>query len=758
MIVSRFEAIRDPHRLDAVRATGLLDTPNEECFDRLTRLASRTLRAPISLITLIEAERQFLKSSFGLPEPWASRRELPLSHSFCWVVVATGERFVISDARQHPLVASSPAIRELGIVAYVGLPLTVSDRPVLGTVCLADRQPREWTGEELQVLDDIAGLVADEIGRRLTLPGEGRRGAPDVEATTRTALLEALGEGICHVDRGGRCSYVNRTGAGLLGYQPGEVLGKDWHDLVHHSNADGSPCHRDECDIARSLASGRAVRSGETVFWRRDLTCFPVEYAIVPLGQYADADGVAMIFSDATASRKIQEEREHLLAREHAMRQEAETLVRRQSFLSQSSALISASLDSKDVAATVAALAVPYLADWCAVDAVRGRETVQRVAAAHVDPEKVSLVRELPSRFVDDQYWPFNARRIIRGGQAEMLTDVSDQDLIGFSRDVDDLTLLRAIGTRSVICAPLVAPGQILGAITVAHGASDRRYRQSDLLFVEELARRVATAMANARLHEEAVDAVRIRNELLTSVTHDLKNPLANIKGFTQLLIRTARQIEPPVGTEMMTWLTRIDVTTTKMSDLLEELLDVARQQTGQTIELERQPTDLVALVQQVADVYQQTTQQVRIRVESAVPSLIGVWDALRLERVLANLVSNAIKYSPDGGDVSIGVAVEDREDTAWAVVTVRDEGVGIPSADLPHVFERFYRASNVSGQSSGIGIGLASVRWIVEQHGGTVGVSSQEGVGTVFAVRLPLAVTPQSSKEVRARCDATSR
>src|SRR5262249_14012287 len=119
---------------------------------------------------------------------------------------------------------------------------------------------------------------------------------------------------------------------------------------------------------------------------------------------------------------------------------------------------------------------------------------------------------------------------------------------------------------------------------------------------------------------------------------------------------------------------------------------------------------------------------------------LIGSWDAVRLERVLTNLVGNAIKYSPDGGPVAIELASEvDEQARGWAVIRVRDQGVGIPALDRPHVFERFRRGANVERHIAGTGIGLFGSRQIVEQHGGTISVESEEGVGSTFTVRLPL-------------------
>ena len=150
-------------RLEKLYSLNLLDTLTDEAFDRLTRLASRVLDTPISLVSLVDADRQFFKSFVGLPEPWATKRETPLSHSFCQHVVATGQPLVISDARTHPLVQNNLAIRDLDVIAYAGMPLITSDGYGLGSFCVICPEPREWTEEELSILSDLAASVMTEI-------------------------------------------------------------------------------------------------------------------------------------------------------------------------------------------------------------------------------------------------------------------------------------------------------------------------------------------------------------------------------------------------------------------------------------------------------------------------------------------------------------------------------------------------------------------------------------------------------------------
>jgi PAS domain S-box-containing protein len=744
MIVSRLESVRNPDRLNALRASGLLDTPTEEAFDRLVRLTSKVLRVPTVLFSLVDAERQFLKSCHGLPEPWLSRRELPLSHSFCWIVVATGEPLLLSDARQHPIASGSPAIRELGAIAYAGMPLRVASGHLLGTLAVVDRQPRSWGDDEAQTLKDLADLVVGEIERRETARQIDQLRAQVAESDVRASLVASIGEGLCGLDRDGNCTYLNRAGAAMLGYEPAEILGRSFHALVHHSHADGSPYGEDECPIRRALRTGETCRIENDVLWRRDLTSFRAAYAAFPIVEEGITRGAAVLFSDVTVRRRSEEERENLLSRERAARIEAESAQQRLAFLARASALASTSLDIAAILTGVSSVVVPFLADWCAVDVVQEDGALRRVAAAHVNAAMVALVRELPKHLLSESRSLSGIDRLLTTGQAEIVAEVGDHDLVTAARDAKGLTLLRAVGLRSLMRVPLVLSGKTLGAITFALAESGRRYRQADLILAEDLARRVAQALANARLHQEILDAVRVRNELLISVSHDLRNPLANLKGFAQLVLRDVRQMRTPEAEEMATWLTRIDATVVKMTALLDELLDLARSQAGQPLDLEYGPTDLVALARQIADVYQQTDERHSIRVETTLEGLTGRWDARRLERVLSNLLSNAIKYSPGGGDIVITLARENVAGRAWGVMTVRDHGVGIPASDLPHVFEPFYRGTNVASRSGGVGVGLASVRQIVEQHGGSIGVTSEEGKGTVFTVRLPV-TSPES-------------
>lgn len=231
----------------------------------------------------------------------------------------------------------------------------------------------------------------------------------------------------------------------------------------------------------------------------------------------------------------------------------------------------------------------------------------------------------------------------------------------------------------------------------------------------------------------------RQRDDFLSAAAHDLRSPLTAIKGYTQLLARTLDREQPIDGEKLRQGLTRIEDTTARMMSLINELLDATTLQLDQPLDLQQRPTDLVTLARNVAAEQQRTTDRHRVVVKSADDDLIGEWDPDRLERVIGNLLSNAIKYTPDGGDILVRIDSRREGGTRWAELSVIDRGLGIPADDLPRVFERFHRGGNVTGEIVGAGIGLSGSKQIVEQHGGTITVASQEGEGATFTIRLPL-------------------
>jgi signal transduction histidine kinase len=318
------------------------------------------------------------------------------------------------------------------------------------------------------------------------------------------------------------------------------------------------------------------------------------------------------------------------------------------------------------------------------------------------------------------------------------------------------------IGLHTAFGFPIRHAGEVLGVMEFF----DTRPRQSDgeLLKLMDalgaqvglfLGRRqaedqVATFLERERAaRSEADAAVRVRDQFLASASHDLRGPLTAIHGYASL---ARRRIETGDVERAPAALASIQASVKRLTGTLDELLDLAKLDAGQRLPLRRAPTDLVALVRRVAAEQEIAVERCSVQVHSDVAQLSGSCDAARLERALANLVGNAVKYSPPGR-AEVRVAVSRQRDARgeWAVVQVQDRGIGIPAADLPHIFERFHRATNVSDRLPGTGLGLAGAREVVEQHGGELRVQSREGHGSTFTVWLPLTAVDATEPELTA-------
>ncbi len=228
------DRLRDPDRLTALRRTGLLDSPPEPAFDRLTRLASTVLKAPVALVSLVDDHRQFFKSGIGLGEPWASARQTPLTHSLCQHIIASGEPLVVADARVVPILCGNLAVAELGVVAYLGVPLIDAEGHRLGALCVIEGSPREWEGGEVDILRDLAASVMTEVELREELRRQSRAEEALRDSERRYRLLaENSTDMISRYGPDGVFLYASPSCRRLLGYDPEELIGRSVYDLIH---------------------------------------------------------------------------------------------------------------------------------------------------------------------------------------------------------------------------------------------------------------------------------------------------------------------------------------------------------------------------------------------------------------------------------------------------------------------------------------------------------------------------------------------
>ncbi|GAC1510832.1 MAG: hypothetical protein NVS2B16_11420 [Chloroflexota bacterium] len=259
---------------------------------------------------------------------------------------------------------------------------------------------------------------------------------------------------------------------------------------------------------------------------------------------------------------------------------------------------------------------------------------------------------------------------------------------------------------------------------------------------------RRAGAVATFRDITAQHDLARQKDDFLAAAAHDLRTPLTTIKGLAQLLRRRAVRSDDPQLARLLDDLQRIDATADRMNMLINRLLDLTRLQMNQPLALECSMINLVPMLRRIIDEQQHVSRRHRFILHADQPELVGLWDGFRLERAFTNLLSNATKYSPGGGDIVITARQLESEGTPRAVVAIQDHGVGIPPDAVPHIFERFYRAQNAT-EIPGVGIGLAGTQQIVAQHGGTIEVDSAEGVGTTMTVHLPIDGTGDGGSDV---------
>jgi len=247
-------------RLDALHGSGLLDTGVEESFDRLVRLAARLLDAPMALVTLVGEDRQFFKSCTGIPEPWATERQTPLSHSFCRYPVETHEPLVVENTREDPRVRDNPAIEALDIGAYAGIPLITSDGHALGALCAMDHRPRAWREDEIAILRDLARSVETEIELRRALRERERAGEERFRATFEQAAV-----GLAHVAPDGKWLRVNRRFCEIVGYPREELLDLTFQDITHPDDLDA-----DLAQVQRLLHGESSSYQREKRYLRKD--------------------------------------------------------------------------------------------------------------------------------------------------------------------------------------------------------------------------------------------------------------------------------------------------------------------------------------------------------------------------------------------------------------------------------------------------------------------------------------------------------
>lgn len=407
-------------------------------------------------------------------------------------------------------------------------------------------------------------------------------------------------------------------------------------------------------------------------------------------------------------------------------------------FLSEASKLLASSLDYHTTLTHVTYLAVPHIADWCSVD-MRTDEGIQQLAVAHVDPEKVQWAKELNRKNPPDPHARTGLPNVLRTGRAEFYPEISDALLVASARNEEHLALARAIGFSSVMIVPLLIQNEAIGAITFVTAESGRHYTQADLSMAEELASRAALAIQNARLYSEAQKAIGIRDDFISIASHELRTPITSLKMYTQVL---QKQLSKKGETSFNHSLSRMDAQLNKLTGLISDLLNISKIELGR-LEFQEEWFNLDEVVKEACEAVQQIATKHTIHIEGSIVQ--PVWgDKDRIGQVVTNLLTNAIKYSPQAQKVVVRLQAEPDN----ALVSVQDFGIGIDSEHLNKIFTRFYRVSDPEEKTfPGLGIGLYLSYEIIKRHHGSVMVASKKGKGSVFSFSLPYKLLMASSE-----------
>jgi len=443
------------------------------------------------------------------------------------------------------------------------------------------------------------------------------------------------------------------------------------------------------------------------------------------------------LIEDISDRKHAELEREQLLIREQAARKEAETERQNYSLLSEASRLLASSLDYHMTLAKLANLVVPTLADCCFIDVVETNLTVFEepiIATASPEVEAVALVlRRFYSTSIDAD---FGVRNVLKTGKPELVRDAPDAFLLAMKQDAEPLRLMRQISIQSYMIVPLVARDRKLGTITFLTNQPNRRYTKSNLAMAKALAQRAATAIDNARLYQQSLEANRIKDEFLAVLSHEIRTPLNPILGWAKLL-RTNKLDQKKTALALET----IERNAQLQTKLIEDLLDISRILRGK-LNLNVCPVDLAPIIRAAMETVRLSAEAKSIQIHSELDPAVGqvFGDPGRLQQVVWNLLSNAIKFTPEGGQVEVYLEPV----ASQAQIRIKDTGKGISPDFLPYVFDTFRQADSATTRKfGGLGLGLAIVRHLVEMHGGTVLAESLgEAQGATFIVKLPMIVT----------------
>ena len=575
-----------------------------------------------------------------------------------------------------------------------------------------DEMTTAWLEERAQLLARIAALEAAEAARA-QIEEELKESRDQLGI-----ILDGVADGIVVREPGGHFIYANDAAAQVYGFADAASFLAASIDEIHAHfeilDEQRQPFPREQLPGQLALAGQPDPRA--TLCYRMRASG-DEHWVVIKSRPVRDAQGQVVfaisILHDISAQRQAEERRD---------------------FLAEATARLTASLDYETTLQTLTQLAVPRLADGCVVEMLQEDGTLRRVAA-HFAPEKLTIAQELRRRYPPKLDAPYGIGRVLRTGEWELTPEIAPEVLVAAAYNAEHLALLQAVGMQSSMSVALIAHGRILGAAQFVSTTPGRHYSREDLALAEELTRRAALAADNAQLYKAAQAAIAARDEFLSVAAHELRTPLTSLRIFAQLLTRRLDKGQTLDPVQVRQGMATLMQQTDKLTRLVGQLLDVSRIEAAKLV-LERETTDVAALVESVVATLRATAPTRTLDVQTPGPVMV-LLDPLRIEQVVVNLVNNAIKYSPEGGPITITVSQPAADRVRLAV---RDHGVGIPPPARERLFDRFYQV-HPQGHRGGMGLGLYISRQIVQLHEGTLTAEFPDDGGSCFVVELPTAL-----------------
>ena len=723
--IAQFDTVRD-RILDALERVSLERFESSTLNELLQRLMLTFQEiAPavdVAAILLREGEEFFTNTIVGVD---AQVMQSALEHSarmgegFVGRIAAERRPLAIRNAATDPLVLH-PVFKLKGIRAAYGAPL-IEGGHLVGVAVIGSYTAWEFPKSDQIIFDVIARKAASAVSYMKS------REAVDSERVQLVALLAQMPAGVVLADAASGKMTLYNNQAELIWRRPFRPsMTVDEYTSWPAYRLDGRRLESDEWPLVRAIHQGKVVINQEVEIMRGDGSRGTILVSSAPI-RAADARivGGVSTFMDITEKRLT--ERQLKATAEHAQR--SATFQRT---VAEASQRLAEAFEEGDIAGSIIRLALPRLADWCFVHELGEDGQLRLLEFAHVDPMKTVLLRDLlQNRPILGEPGP-DTREALKDQKPRIYPDLTEELIREKVVNHEQWEIAHQLGLVSVMILPLVARGRTVGAIRFGSAESRRRFTPDDLMLAEELARRSAFAIDNARLYKKTREAVQQREDLMAIISHDLRNPLSVVLLCARQL--AGEEAKPGTGCKQADTILRA---ASRMQNLVRNLMDFAAIGAGQLLSIERKVIDVEPVIGEVLASFDKPSRDAGIaltrEVEADLPQVSS--DPDRFIQVLENLVSNALKVARSGGTVTIRAARYDD----YIRFSVADTGPGIPTEELPYIFDRYFRGRFKAGK--GLGLGLPIAKALVEGHGGRIWAETEPGRGSVFHFTLPQAV-----------------